>query len=95
MASVQWFVYPVENGVELVVDSILDEALEVALAAFVAEFEDMNLATEWIVDGGAVMHFVPAPVAAVPAPRRSGEAEERSRAAHPGGKGRRIPRQDS
>jgi len=94
MSQLQWFVYPLENGFELIIDSVEDEVYEAALAEFVAAYPDVNLATEWITDGGGVMHFVPAPVdAPVPAPRS--EAEQRSRAAHPAGKGRRIPRQDS
>jgi hypothetical protein len=53
----------------------------------------MNLAAEWPLGGGEVLYFVPAPVEAVPAPRVRSAAEERSRAAHPAGKGRRMPEQ--
>ncbi|MGQ0466476.1 MAG: hypothetical protein ACT4QG_14275 [Sporichthyaceae bacterium] len=105
MVGDHWFVYPVENGVELVIDGCDDTTYERALAAFVAEFTDYNLLTEWSTQSGEVLHFVPAivdevePVVespapatqAVPAPRERTEAE--SRAAHPAGKGRRIPRQ--
>jgi hypothetical protein len=101
MSNVAWFVYPVENGVELVIDGTSNEIYEAALAAFVAEYQDMNLASEWSTDGGDVLFFVPAPVDAVPAPRpgsadqgRSRSAdEERARAAHPAGKGRKMPEQ--
>ncbi|HZE67627.1 MAG TPA: hypothetical protein VE081_13400 [Sporichthyaceae bacterium] len=88
----QWFVYPVQDGFELVVDSAEDDVLEVALAEIVAQYTDYNLLTEHLLDTAWVFHFVPAPVDAVPAPRS--EAEQRSRAAHPAGKGRRIPNQD-
>lgn len=106
MVGDHWFVYPVENGVELVIDSTDDATYERALAAFVTHFTDYNLLAEFSTDGGEVLHFVPAivdapepPLAspaipaaqAVPAPRKRTEAD--SRAAHPAGKGRRIPRQ--
>ncbi|MGQ0842494.1 MAG: hypothetical protein ACT4QF_00015 [Sporichthyaceae bacterium] len=105
MVGQNWFVYPVENGVELVIDATDDASYEQALAAFVTHYTDYNLLTEYSMDGGEVLHFVPAivdapepmlespaPVAQnVPAPRERTEAE--SRAAHPAGKGRRIPRQ--
>jgi len=106
MVGDHWFVYPVENGVELVIDGGDDDTTyERALAAFVAHFTDYNLLAEWSTESGDVLHFVPAivdepepvvsspaPAAqAVPAPRERTEAD--SRAAHPAGKGRRIPRQ--
>jgi hypothetical protein len=107
MIGDHWFVYPVENGVELVIDGTEDETYERALAAFVTQFTDYNLLAEYSTEGGEVLHFVPAVVDApepviesptpapaaetIPAPRERTEAE--SRAAHPAGKGRRIPRQ--
>lgn len=106
MVGDHWFVYPVENGVELVIDTTDETTYERALAAFVTHFTDYNLLAEYSTDGGEVLHFVPAivdepepivetspaPTAqAVPAPRERTEAD--SRAAHPAGKGRRIPRQ--
>lgn len=107
MVGDHWFVYPVENGVELVIDCTEQDetTYERALAAFVEHFTDYNLAAEWSTEGGEVLHFVPAildeheplieapaPAAqVVPGPRERTEAE--SRAAHPAGKGRRIPRQ--
>jgi hypothetical protein len=93
MSTVAWFVYPVENGVELVIDGTSDEIYEAALAAFVSEYPDMNLAAEWPTAGGDVLYFVPAPVDAVPGPRTRTPEEERSRAAHPAGRGRRLPEQ--
>jgi hypothetical protein len=92
----QWFVYPVQDGFELVVDSAEDDVLEAALAEIVAEFTDYNLLTEHLLDTAWVFHFVAAVAAvdAVPAPRAQSDAEQRSRAAHPAGKGRRIPHQD-
>jgi len=91
MNNIAWIVYPVENGVELIIDGTSDEVYEAALAAFVAEYPDMNLAAEWSTEGGEILYFVPAPVDAVPAPRVRSEAEERARAAHPAGKGRKMP----
>ena len=93
MSTEAWFVYPVENGVELVIDGTSDEIYEAALAAFVSEFPDMNLAAEWPLGAGNVLYFVPAPVDTVPAPRVRTPEEERSRAAHPAGKGRKMPEQ--
>lgn len=57
----QWFVYPVENGVELVVDSTDGDVFDAALAAFVEVYTDYNIAGEWSVAGGEVITFVPAP----------------------------------
>ena len=57
----QWFVYPVENGVELVVDSADGDVYDAALAAFVEVYADYNVAAEWSVSGGEVISFVPAP----------------------------------
>jgi hypothetical protein len=92
MSGIAWFVYPVRNGVELVIDGTSDDVYEAALADFVTQYPDMNLAAEWPVGGGEVMHFVPTPDA-VPAPRVWSADEMRSRAAHPAGKGRRMPEQ--
>jgi hypothetical protein len=69
MVGDHWFVYPVEHGVELVIDSADPAVYDRALAQFVTHFLDYNLAGEWSVQGGEIMHFVPAPVDAdVPAP---------------------------
>ena len=57
----QWFVYPVENGVELVVDSSDGDVFDAALAAFVEVYTDYNVAAEWSVPGGEIISFVPAP----------------------------------
>jgi hypothetical protein len=95
MSNVAWFVYPVENGVELVIDGTSDDIYEAALADFVTEYPDMNLAGEWPLGGGEVLYFVPAPVDAVPGPRPRSADEERCRAAHPAGRGRRMPEQRS
>lgn len=57
----QWFVYPVENGVELVVDSADGDVYDAALAAFVEVYTDYNVAAEWSVPGGEIVSFVPAP----------------------------------
>ncbi|MGQ0631130.1 MAG: hypothetical protein ACT4P1_08805 [Sporichthyaceae bacterium] len=62
MSGTQWFVYPVENGVELVIDSRDGDVYDAALAAFVTEYSDFNIAAEYSVRGGEVIHFVPAPV---------------------------------
>lgn len=105
MVGDHWFVYPVENGIELVIDTTDDATYKRALAAFAHHYTDYNLLSEWSTESGEVLHFVaaivdvpepmvesPAPAAnGVPAPRERTEAE--SRAAHPAGKGRRIPRQ--
>jgi hypothetical protein len=101
MVGDHWFVYPVENGVELVVDSTDAAVYERALATFVTHYLDYNLAAEWSVEGGEVMHYGPAPVDAdVPAPAPSPLPQEEPTVvvpvparARPVGKGRRIPRQ--
>jgi hypothetical protein len=90
----QWFVYPVQDGFELVIDSVSDAVLEDALAEVVAQYTDFNLAGESILDNAWVLYFVPAPVDVIPAPREMSADERRARAAHPAGKGRRIPGQD-
>jgi hypothetical protein len=69
MVGEHWFVYPVENGVELVIDSPDPDVYDRALAQFVTFFTDYNLAAEWSISGGEVMHFVPAPEPRTP-PRR-------------------------
>jgi hypothetical protein len=89
----QWFVYPVQDGFELVIDSVSDEVLEEALAEVVAQYTDYNLAGESILEHAWVLTFVPAPVDTVPAPREMSADERRSRAAHPAGKGR--PQRDA
>jgi hypothetical protein len=61
MAAQQWFVYPVEYGVELVIDSADPQVYDAALVAFVTEYTDYNIASEWSIDGGEVIAFVPAP----------------------------------
>jgi hypothetical protein len=94
VSTQQWFVYPVQDGFELVIDSAEDDVLEDALAEVCAQYSDYNLLTEHLLDTAWVLHFVPAPVDVVPAPRQISAAEQRSRDAHPAGKGRRIPRQD-
>ncbi|WP_019877791.1 hypothetical protein [Sporichthya polymorpha] len=77
MSGVQsWFVYPVENGVELVIDSTDGDVYDAALAAFVTEFTDYNIAAEYSINGGEVLHFVPAPVDAdIDAPAAKSPAE--------------------
>ena len=57
----QWFVYPTETGVELVIDSLYGDVYDAALAAFVEVYTDYNIAGEWQVEGGDVISFVPAP----------------------------------
>ena len=57
----QWFVYPVENGVQLVVDSRDGDVYDAALAAFVEVYTDYNVAAEFSVAGGEVITFVHAP----------------------------------
>lgn len=57
----QWFVYPTETGVELVVDSLDGDVYDAALAAFVQIYTDYNIASEHSVPGGEVLSFVPAP----------------------------------
>jgi hypothetical protein len=90
MVGAHWFVYPVENGIELVIDSTDGDVYERALAEFVTHFTDYDLVAEWTVDGAEVMRFVPAPVNApapeadrverrtggVPAPRSAPESAE-------------------
>ncbi|HEX3612858.1 MAG TPA: hypothetical protein VHU88_14320 [Sporichthyaceae bacterium] len=90
MVGSHWFVYPVEDGIELVIDSTDAEVYERALAEFVNHFLDYDLVDEWTVDGAEVMRFVPAPVNApapetakrnrrsnkVPAPRSAPESAE-------------------
>ncbi|MGQ0466481.1 MAG: hypothetical protein ACT4QG_14300 [Sporichthyaceae bacterium] len=88
MIPVQWFVFPVAGGFELVVDSTDELVLEAAMADIAATYPDYLIAKEWVLDTGDVVALVPA--AAVP-PQRSPRsvAEEKSRAAHPAGKGRK------
>ena len=76
MSGQKWFVYPVENGVELVIDSTDGDVYDAALAAFVSEFSDYNIAAEYSINGGEVLHLVPAPVdadAPAPAPKSAAE----------------------
>lgn len=61
MGGQNWFVYPVENGVELVIDSTDGNVYDAALEAFVTHFADYNIAAEYSINGGEVIHFVPAP----------------------------------
>ncbi len=65
MAAQQWFVYPTEIGVELVIDSTDEAVYDAALIAFVSEYMDYNIADEWSIAGGEIIAFVPAPVDAV------------------------------
>ncbi len=68
MGGQNWFVYPVENGVELVIDSTDGDVYDLALEAFVEHYTDFNIAAEYSINGGEVIHFVPAPADAdVPA----------------------------
>ena len=67
MVGSHWFVYPVEDGIELVIDSTEDGIYERALAEFVTHFHDYDLVEEWTVGSAEVMRFVPAPLNA-PAP---------------------------
>lgn len=76
MSGQNWFVYPVENGVELVIDSTDGHVYDEALAAFVSEFAVFYIAAEYSINGGEVIHFVPAPVDAdVEAPQPKSAAE--------------------
>lgn len=61
MVGQNWFVYPVENGVELVIDSADGDVYDQALEAFVEHFTDYNIAAEYSIAGGEIIHFVPAP----------------------------------
>ena len=68
----QWFVYPTETGVELVIDSLCGDVYDAALAAFVEVYTDYNIAAEWQIEGGEVISFVPAPDAEFVAAASSG-----------------------
>lgn len=84
----QWFVFPVENGLELVVDSTDETVLARAMAEIAAAYPDYLIAKEWVLDSGDVISLVPA--RAVPQQRSPrSAAEEKSRGAHPAGKGRK------
>jgi hypothetical protein len=86
MVGSHWFVHPVENGIELVIDSRDGAVYDRALAEFVTHFLDYDLVAEWSTDEGEVLRFVPAPLSAaavvpgdpgrVPAPRTAPEAAE-------------------
>ncbi len=95
MVIVKWFVFPVEGGLELVIDSTDELVLDEAMAAVAAEFPGFLIQTEWVMDSGDVILLVPAPVevpqqlTAVPQQQSRSTAEEKSRAAHPAGKGRK------
>ena len=81
-----WFVHPVENGIELVIDSTDGAVYERALAEFVTHFLDYDLVGEWSTDAGEVLRFVPAPldgapaeqaaVSRVPDPRKAAESAD-------------------
>jgi hypothetical protein len=73
MVGSHWFVYPVENGVELVINSTDGAIYDRALAELVTHFLDYDLVGEWSIDGAEVLRFVPAPMNA-PAVRHPGEA---------------------
>lgn len=96
MVEVNWFVFPVENGFELVIDSTDEQILAHAMAEVAAAYPGHLIATEWVLETGDVIHLVPAPVEAVPqqlnaVPQQQSRsaAEQMSRAAHPAGKGRK------
>jgi hypothetical protein len=90
MVGSHWFVYPVENGVELVINSTDGAIYDRALAEFVTHYLDYDLVAEWSIEGAEVLRFVPAPVNApaiihpdeadlpgqVPGPRSTPEAAE-------------------
>ncbi|MGQ0847499.1 MAG: hypothetical protein ACT4QF_25560 [Sporichthyaceae bacterium] len=86
----QWFVFPVEGGLELVVDSTDELVLESALADIAAVYPNHLIAREWVLESGDVISLVPASVEAVPTQRIRSAEEEKSRAAHPAGRGRKI-----
>lgn len=83
MVGQHWFVYPVDNGVELVIDSADGQTYDSALAQFVEHFTDYNIAAEYSIEGGEVIHFVPAPADAdvTPAPPAVVEAGNGAEAA--------------
>lgn len=89
MVSVSWFVFPVENGLELVIDSTDEQVLELAMADVAAAYPGHLVSTEWVLETGDVILLVPAPVETMPKQRKRSAAEEKSRAAHPAGKGRK------
>jgi len=62
MVGSHWFVYPVDNGIELVIDSTDGDVYDHALAEFVVQFSDYELVAEWTMDGGEVLRFVAAPI---------------------------------
>lgn len=61
MVGAHWYVYPVEDGIELVIDSSDGDVYDKALAEFVTHFLDYDLVAEWSVDGAEVLRFVAAP----------------------------------
>jgi hypothetical protein len=84
MVGAHWFVHPVENGIELVINSTDGDVYDRALAEFVTHYTDYDLVAERTMEGGEVLRFVPAPAPAgqpmtsagtgnVPAPRRDPE----------------------
>lgn len=84
----QWFVFPVESGFELVVDSTDELVLQAAMAEIAVAYPDYLIAKEWVLEDGDVISLVPAQ--GVTQQRTPlGAAEEKSRAAHPAGKGRK------
>lgn len=89
VVSVAWFVFPVESGLELVIDSTDELVLEQAMADVAAAYPGHLIRTEWVLETGDVIHLVPAPVETMPQQRARSAQEQRSRAAHPAGKGRR------
>jgi hypothetical protein len=60
MVGSHWFVHPVENGIELVIDSKDGAIYDRALAEFVTHFLDYDLVDEWSTEAGEVLRFVPA-----------------------------------
>lgn len=81
--------FPVENGLELVVDSTDERVLAEAIVAVATAYPGHVTQQEWVLATGDVILLVPAPVEAMPTQREHSLAEETARAAHPAGKGRR------
>jgi hypothetical protein len=60
MVGPHWFVHPVDDGIELVIDSKDGAIYDRALAEFVTHFLDYDLIDEWSTEDGEVLRFVPA-----------------------------------
>ncbi|HEX3826839.1 MAG TPA: hypothetical protein VHV82_06145 [Sporichthyaceae bacterium] len=90
MVGPHWFVHPVADGIELVINSKNCAVYDRALAEFVTHFLDYDLVDEWSTEDGEVLRFVPAPANAsavptadtqtaphhLPAPRSAPEVAE-------------------